>query len=111
MVAPWVSSSIQFIRFELQSPNCGFADANLEEEQPPNEPTSTLSRTPTLSTDSQIQKGQIHHSTGLDQVREDAWDRFVPFLQHPPAARKVIYRACQAVAYWIEVVYNRRRRH
>lgn len=25
------------------------------------------------------------------KVWEDAWDRFVPFLQFPPAARKVIY--------------------
>ena len=24
-------------------------------------------------------------------VWEDAWDRFVPFVQFPPAARKVIY--------------------
>ncbi len=25
------------------------------------------------------------------KVWQDAWDRFVPFLQFPPAARKVIY--------------------
>jgi len=69
MVAPWVGViPIHFIRIELPAPNCEFADANLEEEQPPNEPTSTLSRTPTLSPDSQIQKGQIHHSTGLDLI-------------------------------------------